>query len=260
MESQNLSQGTIDDYLYEMKKVPHDPEEQKTYLVMNRKKRMLISAYRKYLRFLKTEGIINSEHLYDLLDTYKLPKKRGRTKKGKWYSQDKWGEIVQAAPTRCAKLGIWIGLQFGLRLGEIINLRIQDVDLSNNRFLIQKHEDGWHPKCFRDRSIPIPPVQRKILVRWLKIRPNLDHDFLLWCGSDKHKVSERTFQRWCSIALEGLKPHDLRRSFANALYYNSGKDVKIVSDVLGHASVGTTSNYLGLDEEEIQNKFIKAMS
>ena len=80
MELQDLSQGTIEDYLFEMKKVPDNIEDQREYLIQNRKKRMLISSYRKYLRFLKSTGKIKAEQLLDLLDTFKLPKKRGKTK------------------------------------------------------------------------------------------------------------------------------------------------------------------------------------
>ena len=267
MQLQNLSKGTIDDYLYELRKLPNDEEKRKKYLAENRDKRMLIAAYRKYIRFQKHIGKISTEQLFDLLETYKPPKRRGRSEKGKWFPQAEWGEVISNAPNRCAKMGLWLGFSFGLRLGEIINLRVEDIDLTNEKILVRirkkdigKNQDYWHPKHFRDRSIPIPPTQKRILERWIDIRPALNHPYLLWTDRNKNKVSERVFQRWCKIAHPELKTHDLRRSFANALYYNSDKNVKLVSDTLGHANIGTTSNYLGLDEKEVHDEFVKAMS
>ena len=267
MQLQNLSEGTISNYVYELSKLPDSIKEQTNFLIENRQKRMLMSAYRKYLHFLRSTGKIDAEQLFNQLDIYKLPKRRGRSKKGNWYKQDEWVGIITGGKDRCAKMFIWLGFQFGLRLGEIVNLRVEDVDLDNNRLLVRqrpensaKNQDYWHPKHFRDRSIPIAPTKKRILERWIRERPNLDHPYLLWSGRTKRKVSERVCQRWTQDAKLGLKPHDLRRSFAKVLYYNSDKDLKLVQVTLGHASISTTSTYLGLEEEEIQDKFSRAMS
>lgn len=67
------------------------------------------------------------------------------------------------------------------------------------------------------------------------------------------------FQRWCREVGERLQtsksfhPHVLRYSFATH-YYEVSKDVKLVSDLLGHANVSTTSEYLQLGHKETMNK------
>jgi len=259
MELQDLSQGTIEDYLFEMKKVPEYLEDQRKYLVTNRGKRMLISAYRKYLRFQKSIGKINAEQLLDLLDTFKLPKKRGKTKKATWYPQEDWGNVLLSLPNRCAKMAAYIQLQFGLRVGEVSHLRAkEDIDFENMYVHIQARP-GWHPKHKRDRSVPMLKNQANIFQRWIKTIPaEITNGYLLWSNRVKERVKERSIQRWYHKA--NIRSHDLRRSFAKVLYYNSDKNVKLVSDLLGHANIATTSVYLGLESEEVREGYEKAMS
>lgn len=259
MELQDLSRGTIEDYLFEIKKVPEQFDEQRKYLVENRRKRMLISAYRKYLRFLKSIGKINAEQLLDFLDTFKLPKRRGKTKKAKWYPKEDWGNIISSMPNKCAKFGCYLQLQFGLRVGELVNLRRQeDIDFDNMYIHIQARP-GWHAKHKRDRSIPMTKIQAKVITKWIKKTPKeVIHEYLLWTKRGNGSLLERTVQRWYHQV--GIKSHDLRRSFAKVMYYGSRKDIKFVSELLGHSNLAVTSDYLGLESEEIRAKYEEVMS
>lgn len=266
MRLQNLSERTIKEYLHVLKKLPAQKKAQRTYLSKHTDNSMLIRAYRKYLKFQRKEGLISGEELLAQLDTFKLPKRRGQTQNGKWLPQDQWEELVANGSSRSAKMAIWLGLSFGLRLGEIINLRVDDIDLTNNKVLIQQRKEDqkkqqiyWHPKHFRERFIPMTPDQNKILERWISERPQLTHPYLVYSVHNK-QVAERTLQRWVEKASnKKLKTHDLRRSFAKVLYFQSKKNLKLVQITLGHSNISTTSTYLGLEEEEIQQEYIKAM-
>lgn len=263
---QNLSERTIKEYLHVLKKLPAQKKAQKTYLSKHTDNSMLIRAYRKYLKFQRKQGVISGEELLDQLDTFRLPKHRGTSQNGKWLPFEQWEELVANGSSRSAKMAIWLGLQFGLRLGEIINLRVNDIDLTNNKVLIQQHKKDdkkeqvyWHPKHFRDRFIPMTPEQHEVLERWISERPPLTHPYLVYSVHNK-QVTERTLQRWVSKASnKTLKTHDLRRSYAKVLYFKSKKNLKLVQITLGHSNISTTSTYLGLEEEEIQQEFVKAM-
>lgn len=270
MQLQNLADGTIENYLYEISKLPEDQEKQRSYLVNNRHKIGLIAAWRKHLRFQKHQGKINTEKLYDQLETFKMPKRRGITeseKAGRAFPKEQWGDIISKAPNRCAKMGIYIGFQTGLRLSEILNLRVQDVDLKKNIIHVRSRKEdlkngvkSWDPKNFKERDIPLTRHQANIMRQWIQERlRSLKHPYLLWTGRSFNKVSNRSFQRWCKVAHPKLKPHDLRRSYATALYYSSEKDVKIVQLALGHANVAVTSQYLRLESKEYMEKIRKAM-
>lgn len=253
---QNLADRTVQEYIYVLRNLPKTPRDQKSYLSKHKDSRMLIFAYRKYLTYQRKKGLISSDQLLSQLDTFKPPKRRGSIQNGNWFPYDEWEDLVANAPHRCAKMGIWLAFQFGLRLGELINLRIEDIDLDTNYIHLQVRKD-WHPKHFHNRSIPITPEQKETLKRWINERPTLKHPYVIYTTRN-NQVTERTFQMWCKKAHPELKPHDLRRSFAKVLYYKTKKDLKLVQMLLGHSNIATTSQYLGLDTEEIHDKFVKA--
>lgn len=261
--TQGRSERTIKQYIYALGVIPEDVDS----FFSNPKvqgKEMKIIAYRSYLRFLSVKkGKLSKAELSDALETYKPPKRRGNNHSDRKWSvpRSKWEIYIRKAPTTIAKMGIWIGFQFGLRLSEILHLRVQDINFQRKELLIRshkqtKHQKFWHPKYNRDRQIPFTDEQAGIFKRWItRQRPKkLKHSYLLWTPNGNRKgeiVLDRTFQRWCSIA--GVHPHILRYSFATH-YYNESKDVKLISDLLGHANVATTSEYLQLGKKAIMNK------
>lgn len=161
-------------------------------------------------------------------------------------------------------MGICLGFNFGLRLSEIIHLRVQDIDFSNQEVNIQihkkaKNQEAWWPKSNRPRQVPFTKAQGEILGRWIERRPKeLEHPYLLWTMGKQSRtkfcsVKSRTFQRWTMLTHPKLKPHVLRYSFATH-YYNQSKDIKLISLLLGHANVATTSEYLAFSHEDTMKK------
>jgi len=263
MLAQGRSERTIKQYLYSLGNVPLEVE---AYFANPHLpgKALKVAAYRSYLQFLnKKKKIISRVELADALDMFKAPKRRGNNHSDRKWSVPKnlWETHIRKTPTIVAKMGIWVGFQFGLRLSEILHLRVQDIDFQKKEILIRSHkqtthQELWHPKYNRERQIPFTDEQAGIFKRWISNqRPkDLKHSYLLWTlhGNRKGKiVLDRTFQRWCSIA--GVHPHILRYSFATH-YYNESKDVKLISELLGHANVATTSEYLQLGKKETMQK------
>lgn len=251
---QNKAEGTIKNYLYEIRKVP--ASEQDLYLLKNKNKPLLIFSWRNYLKYQRSIGNITAEDLLIQLEIYKPPKRKGKTQKHIWYNKDQWHSIMEKVPTRVGKICVYIQFNFGLRIGELVNLRIEDID-TEKRFIHVQIRPGWSPKYARERSIPMTNTQKRLLIRWIENIPShITHNYLLF-NSRGDRLTERTVQRWYSTV--GLKSHDLRRSFAKVFYYKT-EDVKFVSKLLGHANIATTSEYLDLDSKEMQEIYEKAMS
>jgi len=270
LKTQGKSKNTIYCYIISLKNIPEDVEVY--FLDRNMPgAKMKFVAYRSYLRFLAIKNqIIDRNDLMIFLEQFIPPKQNGNTTNEKLYSipKEKWANYVRHAPNQVAKLGIWIGFQFGLRLGEILHLRIQDVDFRTHNIHIKIQrtaisQEAWNPKYNKERAIPFTKEQERTFKRWINdIRPNsLDHNYLLWMERGRrrgHIVQEKTFEVWCEKAGKKLdsrkfKPHIMRYSFATH-YYNESKDVKLISKLLGHANVSTTSDYLRLDNKETESK------
>jgi integrase len=143
LQLQGLTQGTINNYLYLLAKIPHEVD----HYFANRNlkgRKMKIYTYRSYLKFLckKKKKLLSRGDLLDALDTSKNIQKRGNGQSNRKWSVPRklWGEYIRHAPNKVAKMGIWLGFQFGLRLGEILHLRIQDIDFNRQEIQIHEHK------------------------------------------------------------------------------------------------------------------------
>lgn len=154
-------------------------------------------------------------------------------------------------------LGIMIALFSGVRIGELCALQWADIDLqeeiihirrtvqrlqiSNNNKSNQKTELVFGlPKNKKTRIIPIHPRLLQLLT--FNYRMHKESDFVL--SGNKQLVEPRTFsyrfKQFCQKNnLRVIKFHTVRHTFATKCI-ESGMDVKVLSEVLGHSSVKIT--------------------
>jgi integrase len=259
LRNEGKAESTIYEYCNAIKDVPLSNPH--SYLKENQHRHMVIQGYRLFLNYRYDMKKITLLQKQQGLESYKWKKpRRGRKYQGKAYPKIQWKNFIKRATHRVAKMGIWLGFNFGLRVGEIVHLRIQDIDLDKNTLTITGYNrmDQWQPKTsYSERTIEFNGQQKSILAKWIRKRPTLTHAYLLW-NRNLDPVSERQFQRWCKQI--SLKTHDLRRSFATNLYYASGKDLALVKIALGHSNVAITSQYLCLDDQEAKKRIAKAMA
>ena len=138
---------------------------------------------------------------------------------------------------------IGLGLGFGLRVSEVINLKLEDID--SKRMII----NIINSKGKKDRIIPLSEEFLKILRLYFKqFRPK---EFLLngqnslqYTPSSCNKIVKNLFG-------EKYHFHILRHSFATHLL-ESGVDIEIISKLLGHNSVNTTQIYLHVSLDHLK--------
>lgn len=139
----------------------------------------------------------------------------------------------------------------GMRVIEAKGLKLKDIDFEQNQFLITG-------KGRRQRFIPIAKYLKPHLDDYLKnVRGDVDSEYLLattktgklsagYINSELHKATEKL--GWN----KKVTCHTLRRSFATNLLRN-GVNVFAISRLLGHQSLKTTTVYLQLNENELQD-------
>jgi Site-specific recombinase XerD len=136
----------------------------------------------------------------------------------------------------------------GLRSGEVVHLRRQDLQFQRGMILVHKG------KGHKDRQVPMGKSLRKQLQKYLG-----EYRVGFWCfegsreGMPYHASSLRmVFKR--ALAQAGLhasvRLHDLRHSFATHLM-ESGTDIKIIQALLGHESIVTTQIYTHVSSTSI---------
>lgn len=164
-------------------------------------------------------------------------------------SRDEMGIIIKQILNSKHKLMISLAYAGGLRVSEIINLKVKDIDLNE----LTIHLKGT--KGNRDR-ITIFPEKLKCDITNI-IFGKQGNDFL-FASERGGKLTERTAQKVFENALKksGIVKnatfHSLRHSFATHLLEN-GVDVRYVQELLGHQNIRTTQIYTHVTNPAIRN-------
>lgn len=154
----------------------------------------------------------------------------------------------------------------GLRLQEIVNLKIEDLDLSRGYLRV-------FGKGSKERIAPLGGVAHRILLRYLKeVRPVLLANLSPQSGSQNNvflnyrgtRLSGRSIQRMVLKYLKKLvllkrkiTPHTFRHTFATHLLEN-GADLRVVQELLGHVDISTTQIYTHVTKERIRSVYLKS--
>ncbi|OGH71826.1 MAG: hypothetical protein A3G00_01085 [Candidatus Magasanikbacteria bacterium RIFCSPLOWO2_12_FULL_43_12] len=127
----------------------------------------------------------------------------------------------------------------GLRVGELVHLRAQDIDLERGVLIVR------NGKGSKDRYVCLPEKLRPVLETQKRIKQ--PEDFLFTNGRGGG-LTERTAQEVVKEAAEraeikkNVSPHTLRHSFATHLL-EAGTDIRYIQELLGHAKLQTTQIY-----------------
>lgn len=132
----------------------------------------------------------------------------------------------------------------GIRRAELINLKLSDVDLHNNRIKVLGKRN-------KERIVPLLAPTIDLIGRYLEARTGLetindmDCFFLLDSGNKLYETFVyRMINKYLSKVSIKVKrsPHILRHTFATHLL-NNGADLNSVKELLGHSSLASTQVY-----------------
>lgn len=146
----------------------------------------------------------------------------------------------------------------GLRLSELINLKIQNVYFGNRTLKVLG-------KGSKERIVPFGKKAETALLNYIKIRDiciteNTDFFFVNNSGKKLYPMQvNRLIKKNLSIVTDMKKksPHVLRHTFATHLLDN-GADIRAVKDLLGHESLSTTQIYTHLSPEKLKKVYKQA--
>lgn len=138
-------------------------------------------------------------------------------------------------------------LQTGIRIGELANLSLEDLDIDGNRIHIKAYES--HPS----RSVPLNKAAKDALTRYLEERPKTEHKFVFITKTGNQFLVRNirsSIDRYFRIAgIEDAKVNDLRHTFI-AHQLISGTPLVYVSKLVGHKRLSTTEKYLDIIKEK----------
>src|SRR5210317_303306 len=147
----------------------------------------------------------------------------------------------------------------GLRLSELVNIHISDIDMSEQTLKVLGKGNKF-------RIVPIGRKAIEALRLWIlqrnKLNKILDSE-LLFLNQHGKKLTARAIQYrlkfWAqkNNIPENIHPHLLRHSFASHVLQSS-QDLRAVQELLGHSNISTTQIYTHLDFQHLSKIYDQA--
>lgn len=145
----------------------------------------------------------------------------------------------------------------GVRVSEISNIKLKDVDFINREILIQG-------KGNKQRYVYFSDVAKYYIETYLETRKcKQQEDYLFTNKYKETQMSTRSFQilidSLCKpVAIHG-HPHKFRRTFCTTMV-NRGLAIQNVQQMLGHSNLNTTMGYYAIDKCTIQRSYDQYMN
>jgi integrase len=141
---------------------------------------------------------------------------------------------------------VWaVALYAGLRRGEVLALRVEDVDLDAGLVRVER---SWDPSARRfvepksragRRTVPIATALRELLVGHL-LRSGRRTGLLFGDGTrplDPRGIARRAATAWKTSGVEGIGLHECRHTFASTMLA-AGVGARVIAELMGHADAG----------------------
>jgi len=217
-----------------------------------------ISAIRGFYKYLVNESVIDNNY-FDLLV---LPKKEKKLPRYFEYKElEELFNVSDLTTTLGQRDRLILELLYatGIRVSELVNIKIDDIDINNNKIKILG-------KGNKERIVYFENVCKKILNMYLKDgykELNKYNNEYLMLNNQGNKLTTRGVRyildkliRETSLNKK-ISPHMIRHSFATHLL-NEGCDLLSVQELLGHESLSATNVYTHITNDRIKDIYLKS--
>src|SRR5262245_34355218 len=228
-----------------------------------------VSAMRTFIRYLRREGWIESDPAALAVS----PKREQKVPAH--LSMDEMSRLLET-PDTSTPLGrrdraiLELFYASGIRLGELVGLDLEDVDLASRARVVRVMGKGG-----KERIVPFNRAAEQALRAWLQDRRVQGAPAAACAGRFRSareplflnarggRLTGRSVQRLvaryvstCSTRF-GISPHALRHSFATHLLQN-GADLRAIQELLGHVRLSTTQRYTHVNVAQLLEVYRKA--
>ena len=164
----------------------------------------------------------------------------------------KLARMFNAVANKRHKAILFTTYSAGLRLSEVVHLRIADIDSTRMTIFVQR------AKGKKDRYVNLSPVLLDILRKYIGTYKPAPKRYLFESKQTGTCYPARTIQQIFSEAkhkagiAKTVGIHSLRHSFATHLL-EKGTDIRYIKELLGHFNIKTTERYLHVARQKLVN-------
>lgn len=149
---------------------------------------------------------------------------------------------------------ITLFLNTGIRLSELVGINVADINREDRSLVVLG-------KGNKERLVYLNDATMKSIDDYLAVRPDVKGEKALFISRENKRISPKTVQwvvkKYLSAAgLDTTKysVHKLRHTAAT-LMYQSGTDLRVLQEILGHADLGTTQIYTHIKNDALKSAF-----
>jgi integrase/recombinase XerD len=170
----------------------------------------------------------------------------------KLLNEEELRKLFNALRNKKHKAMLFTAYSAGLRVSEIVNLKISNIDSGRMQILIER------AKGKKDRYVNLSPVLLDILRKYMAMYKPRPRVYLFESEQTGEAYPARTVQQIFSNAKNsaGIRKevgiHSLRHSFATHLL-DKGTDIRYIKELLGHFDIKTTERYLHVSKRSLVN-------
>ncbi|MBT8361411.1 MAG: tyrosine-type recombinase/integrase [Desulfobacterales bacterium] len=167
--------------------------------------------------------------------------------------------LLEAITTVRDKAMILLLLRTGMRIGELLEVKVSDIILVERKILIYLGE-----KNFQGRAVYYSEDAEWALQDWLKER-NKESDYLFpgkvgrpnLSYTSAYTAMRKVLER-AGLSGKGYSLHNLRHTFATDML-NAGMRLEVLQQLLGHQEIEMTMRYAKMTDLTRENEYFKAM-
>lgn len=248
LEFKNIVYSDIRFYLMYLKDNKHDDNSS-----IDRK----LSSLRGFYKYLANNNIVQT-NVFSLVNGVKKAKKLPR-----FFEYNELEELFNACNLDNAlgqrdRLILEMLYATGVRVGELVNVKIEDIDESSRTILILG-------KGNKERYVTYGDYCSEILDLYLKegyAKLNINNSPYLFLNSKGGRISDRGVRYILDQIIKktsikkNISPHMIRHSFATHLL-NAGADLLSVQKLLGHESIKATQIYTHVTTDRLKEVYFK---
>jgi integrase/recombinase XerD len=204
----------------------------------------LLASIKSFYKFMILDDMINENPAEDI-DSPKLPENLPVV-----LTNDEIDRLLRSADTKKDSLILELFYATGMRVSEIINLKLEDIDF----------DDGWiriFGKGSKERFVPIGKNILKMIKQYKKDKELTPVSFIFSGKKGKNMTREGIWKIIKKYAVKAdinknVTPHTLRHTFATHLLEN-GADLRTIQELLGHSNIDTTQIYTHVNRKNLKD-------
>ncbi len=203
-----------------------------------------ISSLRTFFNYLMREDKI-LQNPFEILSTPKLPKRLPN-----FLTPSEAKSLLEAPDNKRDRAILETLYATGMRVSEIAKLKLDDIDLREGEIRVLG-------KGGKERIVLLGSYAKKAIQEYLDTARGEVAENTLFLGRSGRALDERDIERmikkYCKkVGLtKKVTPHTLRHSFATHLL-SGGADLRVVQELLGHATLSTTQVYTHITKERLK--------